>query len=363
MRFDRISQERVLQSIVDTTLDKIQNIKAAFDALRNRLGRTPSLLDFYRFESVDPVLLATKYENYQTLVAKLTKVPSSLSHVQDRLLALLSCEVLPAKRLHEVVLLKSLLVHGRLSYEEIRRLFEETGLKHDDLHVGSSIRTLTLSFNTEAEQKKYVYPAAHVRGEQVVELTAEFGDNYRDSAAFSSAVDDLLNTAQALISDRYTEGQPFVVGKQYSRKDACRLLCWPKNITSTIYGYKVDALTASCPIFVTYHKSGEITASTDYGDELLDPSTMHWFTRSRRKLTSGEVVPIVANSVALHVFVKKDDNEGSDFFYLGRALSEDAVESTMPNDVSLSVVQMNLRFESPVPSGIYDYFNPSIAQV
>jgi len=112
----------------------------------------------------------------------------------------------------------------------------------------------------------------------------------------------------------------------------------------------------SCPIFVTYHKSEGVTASIDYGDELLDHSTMRWFTRSRRRLTSGEVIPIVDNNVALHVFIKKDDNDGADFFYLGRARSQDAVEATMPNDPKLSVVQMDLKFEVPVLPEIYDYF-------
>ena len=42
----------------------MQNIKKSIDVLRNRLGRMPALSDFLRFESVDPVLVATKDKHY-----------------------------------------------------------------------------------------------------------------------------------------------------------------------------------------------------------------------------------------------------------------------------------------------------------
>lgn len=359
VRFDRISQKRVLQSIVDTTLDKLQNIKSAFEALKNRLGGNPRLMDFYRFESVDPLLLATRSDNYPALVSRLTQTPSGLTAVQNYLLKLLSYEVMPAKRLHETVLLKELLNTGQLTIDEIQSTFTRKGIAADLPHVRSAVRSLTMDFNTDGERSKY-RAAVQWLDDETVGLTPEFAGNYNSSQVFSASVDDVLDTAYALIVDRYAGADPFKVGKQYSRKDASRLLCWPKNVMSTIYGYKVDRNTLSCPIFVTYHKAEEVLASIDYGDELLDHSTMRWFTRSRRRLTSGEVMPIVDNSVALHVFVKKDDNDGADFFYLGRARSEEAVEATMPNDSTLSVVQMNLKFEVPVLPEIYDYFRGPI---
>jgi len=359
VRFDRISQHRVLQSIVDTRLDNMQNIKLAFDGLKNRLGGIPQLKDFYRFESVDPVLLATKTDNYPALVSRLTKTSSGLTPTQHRMLTFLSHEVLPSRRLHETALLMALLKTDRLTRDEIQGIFEAEGIAADLLHVQSTVGSLTTDFNTDSERSKYTAAVKWV-DDVSVSLSQEFFDNYSSSRLFSNSVDDLLDTAYSLILDRYSGGDPFVVGKQYSRKDASRLLCWPRNFMSTIYGYKVDPSTMSCPIFVTYHKAEEVTASTDYGDELLDHSTMRWFTRSRRRLNSGEVIPIVANSVAIHVFVKKNDSEGADFFYLGRAHSEDAINTTMPGDPSLSVVQMNLKFERPVLPEIYDYFERSI---
>jgi hypothetical protein len=64
----------------------------------------------------------------------------------------------------------------------------------------------------------------------------------------------------------------------------------------------------------------------------------------------------------VHVFVKKDDAEGVDHYYLGEATAHDAVQTSMPDGDgrSLPVVAMQLRFDEPVQQGLYDYFRPRV---
>ena len=147
---------------------------------------------------------------------------------------------------------------------------------------------------------------------------------------------------------------------QYSRRDAARILGWPRKDASTIYGYKVDEKAGVCAIFVTLNKSDEVSASTDYEDQLLDSSTMRWFSRSNRTLASKEVSLIVDGSMEVYVFVKKDDAEGSDHYYLGCATSHEAEETTMPGSDGklLPVVKMLLKFRQPIEQGLFDYFHP-----
>ena len=49
---------------------------------------------------------------------------------------------------------------------------------------------------------------------------------------------------------------------------------------------------------------------------------LKWYTRSNRTLGSEEVQKIIEakeNNIDIHIFVKKDNDEGSDFYYLGKA--------------------------------------------
>ena len=59
-------------------------------------------------------------------------------------------------------------------------------------------------------------------------------------------------------------------------------------------------------------------------------SSMRWFSKNNRSRKSRDVRPIVEGRVAVHVFVQKDDAEGSDHYYLGNAKAHDAEETTMP---------------------------------
>jgi superfamily II DNA or RNA helicase/HKD family nuclease len=363
VRFDKISQERVLQAIADTKLDNMQRIKAAMLAMRNRVGGVPALWDFLRFESVDPVLLATTRENYPMLVQAILKIDTGLSSAENRALGLLSHEILPAKRLHEFVLLAALLDGKAITPDEIATLFVTHGVPAISRHVESAIDTFTLEHHSEADQRRYQVGVVQRKADDgTVALTSDFATAYSSNPALRAAVDDLLMTGQELIAERYDPAVPFTPGLQYSRKETCRLLGWPRKWTSTIYGYRTDTATGMCPIFVTLHKSHEVGASTAYEDELIDRTTMRWYTRSRRTLASTEVSAIVNNDVEIHVFVKKDDAEGTDFYYLGPAHANSAEQTTMPgaNGESLDVVRMLLRFDQPIDMALYDYFHPTV---
>jgi hypothetical protein len=89
---------------------------------------------------------------------------------------------------------------------------------------------------------------------------------------------------------------------------------------------------------------------------------MIWYTRSRRTLESKEVHAIVSNRVRTFVFAKKDDAEGSDFYFLGEARAGDATQTTMLGDagVPLDVVRMTLTFDKPIDASVFDYLHPVV---
>ena len=360
VRFDRISQDRVLNSIVDTSLDSIQRLKSAIEQMRNRVGGVPRLMDFLRFESVDPAVLATKREHYPALVQAVLREDSELTPAESKAMQLLSHEVLPAKREHEVVLLERVLRERELSRDGIAQAFDAAGLPSSSKHIDSVIDTFTLAQHADVDLTRYQGGILERTPGGGVRVPDSVGASYAAGGAFAAGVDDIIETGRELVARGYRGGDPFLAGRQYSRKEVARLLCWPRKWQSTIYGYKTA--TGDCPIFVTLHKSDEVTASTRYADRLVDVSTMVWSTKSRRTLKSPEIQPIINNQAALYVFLKKDDAEGADFYFLGRAMSHDPFETSMEDDsgASIPVVHMSLRFEHPIPMALFDYFHPTV---
>lgn len=127
VQFDRISHQRVLRAVTDVKLDSMRLLKAALEDMRNRLGRTPDLWDFLRFDSTDPIVLATTRENYPVLLEKALKCQITLTPTQHRFLSLLSNEVLTAKRSHDAALVRILLDKGPLRLVEVEQSLTEAG--------------------------------------------------------------------------------------------------------------------------------------------------------------------------------------------------------------------------------------------
>jgi superfamily II DNA or RNA helicase len=360
VRFDRIAQERVLRSLTEAKLDSLHNLKAAIETVRNRVGRTPLLQDFLRFESADPILLATKLSSYPALLAKVHLESPNLSDEQLASLTVLSCELLTSKRPHELLLLRYLLDATAASHARISELFASQGLPASPEVTRSACRSLTLEFNTSAERTRYGDNAPALPEEEGIRIDPRVAQWYQESIEYRGQVDDLIVTGLAVIAARYDPSEPFTPSREYSRKDASRLLCWPSNSMGTIFGYQSDNETRTCPIFVTYRKSDDVSASTAYEDRLLDPSTLLWYSKGNRTLKSADVAAIASNSLELHVFVKMNDNDAADHYYLGRVHAEEPEETKMSNGTP--VVRLHLNFEKQIDGALYDYFEPVVTE-
>ena len=114
-------------------------------------------------------------------------------------------------------------------------------------------------------------------------------------------------------------------------------------------------------IFVTLQKGEEFKgAQMAYEDELVDESTMRWFTKSPRTLNSPEVKVLQdTDRWAIHIFVKKSDDEGKEFYYLGEAKpilnSIKQLSKNTQDGKSQNVVEMDLRLNQAIDSKLFKY--------
>lgn len=365
INFDAVSKERIFNALDATKLDSIRNLKKAFNDLQARIGTTPTLWDFARFDVADPVVVAGAKENYWNLLATFKAADSLPDERENAALTYVSREFLGGKRPHELLMLRRLLdaPDHRMSTAELIDMLSGAGLSHDAETIASLRRIADLSFFTEVERKKYG-PALVEWTANEIALAPEFSKRVDEGGPLLVQLSDVINTGLYLARHRYVWETDLELGKKYSRKDVCRLLNWESNQQGTMYGYKVDSFSSTCPIFVTYHKHDDVSASTSYADSFLNESVLRWFTRSNRTLKSNEVKAIAENKIPLYLFAKKDDAEGTDFYYLGTATSANARQTTMPDSdgKELSVVTMDLSLDVPVEAGLYDYIVTSGAE-
>ena len=154
----------------------------------------------------------------------------------------------------------------------------------------------------------------------------------------------------------------FVYYAKYGRKDVFRILNWEKNQNpQNVGGYLASKDKSNCPIFVTYHKADDISDSTKYEDKFIDPQHFQWMSKSKRKISSPDVQVILnaqQQGTLLPLFVKKDDDEGVDFYFIGflNYIEGSAQETLMQTDAGpVSVVKIDFRINKPVENGLYKY--------
>lgn len=179
-------------------------------------------------------------------------------------------------------------------------------------------------------------------------------DNHQD---FRRLLTDAIKTGLAL-SQTYDPGQPFTRGQRYDRRDVCRLLNWPQDVSAPMYGYRVA--DDECPIFITYHKTDQERRNAVYDNELRDGQSLRWYTRSPRHLNSPEVQQLLAGvdtghpAVTLRLFVKRSDAAGKQFYYLGTAKIDPAsVREEQLGPKKKAAVGMDLILDRPLTPRLY----------
>lgn len=357
INFTEIAKQHVYDSINNSNLTELKQLRDDYQDLKKRLGRIPLLFDFTTRGSIDGLVLANKYDNYYQFLIKM-KEDVHLDASEEMILRMLSKELLNGMRVHELLLLKGLLSNdGEIAFDDFKEKLDRMKALTSSKILNSMLRVLNLTFFKKQDQLKYGKEAYVTLKDNKYILNHRIKTDYNNNHLFKMLIDDILETG-LFKAKEYNQQTLLTIGKKYTRKDACRLLGWDKDQAATIYGYKTAYGT--CPLFITYTKSQDIDDGINYEDEFLNSKTMRMFTRHPRKINSSEIQTMVngnsSGEIKMPLFVKKSDDEGTDFYYLGlvnidqKSLRQESMVVKGKED---PVVTMNLILEKPVQYSLY----------
>ena len=360
VNFEEVAKEQIFKSITNTVLSNMKILKDAYTDLENKLGRTPMLIDHLTFDNIDPIVFFNNnsFKNYADVINKFSNKSIELTDTESNWLSFITFELLPGKRKHELLLLQELIKNGEVSKDKFIEILETEQLSTKDSIISSVENVLSLQFLKSQEVKKFGTEPLVTLEKNVYKLNPEVLDCFKNSD-FALLFNDVIKAGLYKTND-YPE--IFTIGQKYSRRDVCKLLNWSKDEPPlNIGGYKIDKNTNTCPIFITYHKDDEISDTIKYEDELLNETTLKWFSKNKRTLESPDVKTIInspENGLDLKLFIIKDDAEGGDFYYLGDLT---IVPSTVEELVrplesgNESIVTMNFKLDNPIPDTLYRY--------
>lgn len=362
INFEEIAKKRIFESIDSASLNSMKELRLAYNKLKERLNRVPMLIDFKETNTLDPMIIANKFDSYYDFLVKMKDNHGEITEYQNNILKFLSREILPGKRKHEIVLLTYIIVHhiNKLSVGELENLFTENKLYNFGDTINSVCNTLSTDFFTGSFKRTYNPAKLIDKDENLIVVEQEFLESLKNDY-FRELITDLLDTAM-LLSKSYDSSKPLMIYKKYMRREAIRLLEWETQIVDqNIGGYTLDKKRKIFVNFVTIDKGEDFTGSEiAYEDRLLDLSTMHWLTKAPRNLESPEVKILKKfKHWTMHMFVKKSDDEGTDFYYLGETEplvdTIEQLEEKTENGKLRSVVEMELKFKQPINQRLFKY--------
>lgn len=376
INFDEITKERIFQSIDSANMQLFADLKKDFNILKFKLGRSPMMMDFIEHGSRDPFLFVEYANSYYNFIYKVEKLEPSLSKQQVKLLELFSKEINNSKRVEESLILKFLIETEELTVKKLKD-FIQTKYQYTitDDTIKSCVTNLNFEFVREKKDGK-MFSAKEIYNLDILGIEQgkfffssdfiqhlnkdEFKRHLLDSTDYSIYEFDRLFDAK-----KWQKG--FVLYRKYSRKDVFRILNVSENpVAQNVGGYLVSPDNSHCPIFVNYHKEDHISESTKYEDQFVNNKEFDWMSKSNRTLSSNDVQSILGQNgpIRLPLFIKKNNDEGMDFYYMGEVSPElDRVKQTsMPNDQGkqLPVVKIRFNLTNPVTLTIYNYLHESV---
>lgn len=349
VNFDEIARERIFESIKNANMQKLADLKKDYEDLKYKTGKIPMMMDFIKYGSRDPWLFASYAKSYLNFINRVedsykgTVPPDFL-----QLLELFTLNINNGKRVEESLLLRRLLEVGHLNktdfIDEIQSLY---GYGIDEETLQSLLININFNFIREGYDNIRLENGSFSLGSNLISALGNdtFNKFFADSIDYSIAAFN-----ESFSKENYLDG--LIRYNKYSRKDVCRLLNWEQDISSTVYGYRTK--NGVTPCFVTYHKSDELEGDINYNDHFINPSEFAWESRSNRKLSSAEIKNVIESKRIL-LFVKKEDGEGTDFYYLGNvSIAADSIEQGV-TDKGQPVVHFRFLLDKPVEDTLYDY--------
>lgn len=365
--FDRISEARIYRSIDGGDFTATKFLRSEYSDLRQMLGRIPSLLEFDRNGSIDPLLIFKKFGSYHAFLSKYEKEYDFEFDVAQRsILKFISQKLANGKRFEELFMLRELIMGSSATPVALIESAINTYKKE------SQGETLTSAFA--------VLYGDFSAGKDFVPLVMADGTGYRLTMAFTQALKNaefrrqVLEVVEFGLSRHYAsygeayKGTSFVLYEKYTYEEVCRLLKWDRNANSqSISGYKYDEKTNTFPVFINYDKEPGISESINYNDRFLSDRELIAVSKHPRDLNSPDIKRLMAwhdNKMKIYLFMRKDknDKEGKEFYFLGEMYPTGEFKPVVPADPSSRVVEITYRLDCPVRHDLYEFIMSDLSE-
>lgn len=326
IHFDEIAKNKIFNSI-----DRIRGMKSmireSYISLKNRLGRTPHLYDFYENNEVDPLVIIKEYKTYYGFLESMEKANyrCTLTEQEKLIIEYLSKTILSGVRPEELEILRLLSRQNAISVEDFQKLYQDKyhrNIWEDQIDYAVDVlQGKFVSNDGEYQKYKNIEMISSDQSNRITRML-RYGQQLSDNE-FKEQIEDIIQVGLTRYHDKFMntneEASPFVLYEKYSRRDVSLLMNCGKDLSSVMFGMK--RIRDDVFIFVTYHKEkaederNYVEGKPDYADVFEDNMIFRWDSKIGMGMESAYMKEVMT-APRKHLLVKKSDAE-SNFYYMG----------------------------------------------
>ncbi|MDU1320717.1 MAG: DEAD/DEAH box helicase [Clostridium botulinum] len=366
INFDEISKKKIFESIDLANFNNIKLIKESYFNLKQKIGRIPSLSNFDKFDSIDPLrIFGTKLGSYYNFLKKYDKEYTvELNDLEALFIEFISKKLASGKRPHELIMIKNI-IHNKVDLigELKHDLKEMYNIDFKEITETNVINVLTNEFPTGSAKKTYSKCIFLERKDNYYIISSEFKkciENIYFKEMVMELIDFGLSRYNKNYSNRYMNTN-FQLYQKYTYEDVCRLLEWEQGeVALNIGGYKYDKITKTYPVFINYDKSDDIENTINYEDRFESESQLIAISKSGRTTESQDIVQAYnaeKDGVEMTLFVRKnkDDKISKEFYFLGKIKAVGKPHQFTMKNTTKTAVEIRYKLITPIREDIYDY--------
>lgn len=354
--FEEIVKERIFENISKTNFSTKKNIEHDYKLLKKQLGRIPYLNDFFKRNMIDPSIILKYKKDYNEVLKVLEPQIDfgNLNAHENNFLKFLSSFFTPAKRVHEIFILKYLLEFESENIVKLNNLIENTfNLNNQFLNTQNALKHLTKEIFTSLSTAKEFLKILEKKDE-IYKLNLEFKMAYKNNYYFKKLIDDLIAYNLNYVETNYKQfnDHSIIKYKEYTKQEAFWYLNLDYNNGYQVSGYTTFEDEKKVIIFVTASPD----SLSNYNNQFFDQYRFTWFSKNKRCLIRNNQLTtegkISKNLYTLEIFIKKIASEN--FYYVGQVETVSSAKEIFTTDSS-SFVEYELKLKEEIELNLFEY--------
>lgn len=240
IHFDAITKERIYKAVDTARLSVTKFLRDKYFELKNKLGKIPALDDFDKFGGIDVSMIINKFGSYPEFLKRYDDTYTiSLTEDEEAFLKILSQKYMPGKRIHELILLNTIVNSDAIKWSDFVNTLEATyNLDNSQSLHDSIFNVLSGNFYTGFAAKLYKDHPFIIENNGIIEKSPVFAKAL-DKKEFKAIIKEhieygICNYKKAF--GQLFKHRPFQLYAKYTYEDVCRLLEWPENVVAQNMG-------------------------------------------------------------------------------------------------------------------------------